>query len=478
MSDVNRRDFLKGSLVAGATFAIGTFARPVLGANETVNIGVVGCGGRGGSHISAWLRMKDVRVTWLIDPDSRRHSSRAKNCEKSKGNGTPQTHADLRKALEDKDLNAISIASTNSTHSILSIWACQADKDVYVEKPASHHVHEGRILVETAKKHKRIVQHGSQSRGDANWAKATALARSGELGKLLVSYGVASKPRNGIGHKKVEPPPAYLDWNVWLGPAPQQPYHGNLHPYNWHWFWDFGNADTGNQGVHQMDIARWGIPGQAMPNRVMSLGGRFAWNDQGQTPNSHLSIFEYDDADYQLIFESCNLVNNKTRVVDNFFYTEQGMINRRGFTPKNGKRQGFPKVDVDMGAGGNIFENFIRCVRSRKSEELHTGAIHAHLSSALCHLGAICCRLGEVVPFSKSRKAFGDNKEAYEALEKMETRMKSRGVKIDESLKYRVGPVLTFDPKTEKFIGDHAERANPMLRRKCRAPYLVPEKVV
>ncbi|MBL7223288.1 MAG: Gfo/Idh/MocA family oxidoreductase [Candidatus Brocadiae bacterium] len=515
MSSVSRRDFLKGSLaVAGATFAIGTSARPVLGANEALNIGVAGINGRGQSHMSAYLGMKDVRITYLIDPDSRIFEARAKRCEMHGGkkeeyeeqvkdkktgemktvkktrvtgpgpNGKPQCVQDIRKALEDKNLDAVSIASTNSTHSLLAIWSMQAGKDVYVEKPATHNVHEGRMLVETAKKHQRMLQHGTQSRGSSGWAKAAALARSGQLGKLAVSYGWASKPRSGIGFKKPEPVPNGLDFNLWLGPAPEQPFHRNLVHYNWHWFWDFGNADTGNQGVHQMDIARWGLPDDhwTKPFKVMSLGGRFAFNDQGQTPNAHLTLFDFGN--YQLIFESCNLVTRgdkkkdipNTVSVSNAYHTEKGVLDSGGFTPKGGKREKLPDIKVDMGAGGDIFNNFIQCVRTRDEKGLLTGPMACHLSSALCHLGAIACRIGSVVPFAESRKIFGDHAAAVASLDKMEWRMKSRGVKIDDSLKYQVGPVLTFDPTVEKFVGN--DKANALLTRNYRKPFVVPDKVV
>jgi predicted dehydrogenase len=385
---------------------------------------------------------------------------------------------DVRVALEDKDLDVISIATCNHWHSLMSIWACQAGKDVYVEKPLSHNVFEGRKLVEAARKYGRIVQHGTQSRSSGGWASAAAVARSGKAGKLKVSYGWASKPRGGIGSKGPEDAPDGLDFNVWLGPAPDQYYHGNLVHYNWHWFWDFGNADTGNQGVHQMDIARWGLPEDAVakPIKVISLGGRFDWDDQGETPNAHLTIFDYGD--YQLVFESCNLVTGKTRTVTNAFHTDQGVITSGRFTPHGSKKsEGLPKVEVDMGAGGGIFENFVKAVRSRKHTDLQADVLDGHLSSLLCHVGAICYRLGEVVPFDKSRKAFGDSKVAYDALMQMEGRMKSRGVKFDDSLRYRIGPVLTFDQKTEKFTGDRADEANRLISRRYREPFVVPDKV-
>jgi len=225
-----------------------------------------------------------------------------------------------------------------------------------------------------------------------------------------------------------------------------------------------------------MDIARWGLPLDhwTKPIKVMSIGGRFDWNDQGQTPNAHLTIFDFDG--YQLFFESCNLVTGKSMSVTNAFHTTEGVITDRGFTPyKDGKRISLPDPGVKTKTG-DIFRNYIECIRSRKVEDQLAPAIDCHRSSALCHLGAICYRLGEVVPFDKSRKAFGDNKEAFEALQAMEERMKSRNVKIDASLKYRVGPTLTFDPTTEKFVDNDA--ANKMLTRNYRKPFVVPDKVV
>ena len=488
MSKITRRTFLKrsaalvgGALVSGTscfpTPAIGVSSRKIIGANDRINIGVAGIRGRGKSHMKAFGNMKNVVVSHLIDPDSRLFQSRTKELTE-KGYPAPKCVQDIREALEDKDLDAVSIATCNHWHSLIGVWACQAGKDVYVEKPCSHNVFEGRKLVEAARKYNRIVQHGSQRRADKDWASAAALARSGQLGKLLVSYGWASKSRSSIGFEKPENPPQGLDFNLWLGPAPMQPFHKNLVHYNWHWFWDFGNADTGNQGVHQMDVARWGLPDDAVnkPIKIVSLGGRFQWNDQGETPNAHLTIFDYDDT--QLVFESCNLVTKTTRTVTNAFHTEQGVITAKGFTPHGSRTsEPLPQVEPNMGAGGDIFENFVRAMRSGKHTDLVADVLEAHRSSLLCHLGAICYRLGEVSSFDKSRKAFGDNKVAYEALQEMEGRMKSRGVKIDSSLKYKVGPVLTFDQKTERFIGDHAAAANKMLSRKYRKPFVVPKKV-
>lgn len=290
MSRMSRRTFVKqASTGFAASFIIaGTKASGrVLGANEVIRIGVAGIRDRGSSHISAFAKMPGVQVTHLIDPDSRLFAQRVAQVKQLGGN-TPKCFQDIRKALEDKNLDAISIATCNHWHSLMTIWACQAGKHVYVEKPASHVVFEGRKCIEAARKYGCIVQHGTQSRSDRKWALAVAAARSGKYGKLLVAKGYASKPRWSIGFKPVKEPPPELDFDLWLGPAPKQPYHENLVHYNWHWFWDTGNGEIGNQGVHQMDIARWAI-GDRLPKSVVSLGGRWVnepdYKDQGQTPD-------------------------------------------------------------------------------------------------------------------------------------------------------------------------------------------------
>ena len=251
-----------------------------------------------------------MQITYLIDPDTRTFARHLKTIENDGGN-TPKTVQDVRKALDDKDLDAVSIATPNHWHALMTIWACQAGKDVYVEKPCSHNVHEGRIAVEIARKHNRIVQHGTQSRSSGELGAGRGRPSAvGKLGKLLVSRGLCYKARGT--HRRSKPttsPPAELDFNLWLGPAAEQPYHENLVHYNWHWFWDFGNGDIGNQGVHQMDIARWVIPGATLPKSVISLGGRFGYNDQGETPNTQIAIIDYGET--QLIFEVRGLKTDK-----------------------------------------------------------------------------------------------------------------------------------------------------------------------
>ncbi len=477
MSRHNRRDFLKcaaaGSLAAFTVAGTKASGR-VLGANDRVRIAVAGINGRGQEHLHEYLSMKhNVEVVYLVDPDSRLYESRSK-LVKRHADVAPKCVADLRKALDDKNLDAVSIASPNHWHSLLAIWAIQAGKDVYVEKPCCHNIFEGRKLVEAARKYDRIVQHGTQSRSDSRWAKEVAAVRSGQYGKLLISYGYASKKRPSIGFKQPKVPPKELNFDIWLGPASKQPYHENLVHYNWHWFWDFGNGEIGNQGVHQMDIARWGLPDGAEPRSVISLGGRFGYKDQGQTPNTQLTIIDCGDA--KIFFEDRGLVDGKTMKVTNEFYMEGGLIKDGKFFPK-GKTEGEPIGDLPYpdGAVAKHFQNFIDCVRSRKRKDLHAEILEGYLSARLCHLGNLSYRLGTEVPFHAETKAFGDDKAAYEALESMKQHLvRAAHLKLEDAT-YRLGRKLTFDAQAEKFVDD--EEANKLLTRCYRKPYVVPENV-
>jgi predicted dehydrogenase len=483
MSHLSRRKFLQQTLAAAATVTIaGTKSSGrVVGANDTIRLGVAGLHGRGGDHINEFAGRKGVQVIYLIDPDTRQFDRRVKEVEE-KGHNTPKTVQDIRQALEDKDLDAVSVATPNHWHSLITVWACQAGKDVYVEKPCSHNVHEGRVAVEAARKYNRIVQHGTQRRSSMDWARAVAVIKSGQLGRLLVSRGICYKYRGSIGVKAPTRPPAEVDFDIWLGPAPQQPYHANLVHYNWHWFWDFGNGDIGNQGVHHMDVARWGIPGATLPRSVLSLGGRFGYSDQGQTPNTEMTVFDYGDT--QLIYEVRGLKTAAFHgeMTGNVFHLEGGLIVGDGggkFYPKGSDKPApLPKVDAEVTrgpGGGDHFGNFIAAVRSRKVSDLNADILEGHYSAALCHLANISYRLGEEVPFNPKTKAFGDDKEAYETLARVEEHLKDNGLKLEDD-KYRLGRKLVLDAQTESFID--APEANRLLTREYRKPFVVPDRVV
>jgi predicted dehydrogenase len=479
MPRLTRRSFLKTLAAAGTVAIAGTKGSGrILGANDRLRIAVAGLNGRGSAHVGAYSKMENVEIAYLIDPDKRVLGRYLKQDDYAKITALQ----DVRKALEDQDLQALSIATPNHWHSLMTIWACEAGKHVYVEKPCSHNIHEGRIAVEMAKKHKRIVQHGTQARTESDWAKMADIVKSGRYGKLLVSRGLCYKDGGGwttrgdIGFKESKDPPAELDFDIWTGPAPKQPFHENLVHYRWHWFWDFGNGDIGNQGVHEMDRARWAIPGATLPKSVISFGGRIGVKDQGQTPSTQVAIFDFGET--QLIFEVRGLHKSQyhDQSVGNTLHFESGMIAGNKFFP-NGKNEGeaLPNVEITRGPGKSHFDNFIAAVRSGRQEELNAPILEGHYSAALCHLANASYRLGEPTAFNPRTKAFEGNKDATDAYERMEEHLaKECKIKL-EDWKYMLGKKLDIDAKTEKVASD--DDANKILTGAYRKGYEVPEKV-
>jgi len=308
-----------------------------------------------------------------------------------------------------------------------------------------------------------------------------AAVEAGQFGKLVVSRGLCYKPRKSIGVKPNSPAPAELDFNLWLGPAPEQPHHGNLVHYNWHWFWDFGNGDNGNQGVHQYDVARWMIPGATLPKRVMSLGGRFGYEDQGETPNTQLAVLDYEDG-VKMVFEVRGLdtedyygakVGNTLHFEDGTTIVEGSKLFRKGSnTPES-----LPELqgEAKLSRTTDHFRNFIQCVRERNPAGLYGDILEGHLSSAMMHVANISYRLGEQVPFNAQTKALGDDPTAYESFARLEQHLsQGNGLKLD-GMNYRLGRTLDFDPQTERFVGN--DEANALLTRNYRAPFTVPDKV-
>ncbi len=500
MTHITRRQFVGGSVAAGLGMALGgcherkgpvvSPTAQVRGANEDIRVAVVGINGRGGSHISEFGGIKGVRVVALCDVDKKVLNNRAAAFEKKSGQKV-ETYVDIRKLLENKDIDAISIATPNHWHSLATIWACQAGKDVYVEKPCSHNPFEGRKCMEAARKYKRIVQHGTQSRSSDAWARQVAAIASGKYGKLLVSKGAASKDGSGrwsIGFKPIKEPPENLDYDIWLGPAPMQPFHENLVHYNWHWFWDFGNGEIGNQGVHEMDKARWAIPGATLPKSVISMGGRWVnsteghppFTDQAQTPNCQLTIMDFGGP--LLVFEVIGLVERAgvdgkkyPQNVGNEFYLEAGLIRGGKFYPK-GSDKAEPLGDVEIKIRpGDHFENFIYAVRSRKVEDLNADIGEGYLSAACCQLGNISYRLGQQVAGTTRPDVLGKHEEIGKSWDKiLETVKGTLGLDLRKST-YQLGPMLKFNPKAEKFVGN--SKANALLTRPYRKPFIVPESV-
>lgn len=489
MAKITRREFAKGSIAAMATITVaGTKSSgQVRGANDAIRVACAGLHGRGSAHVGAFTSIPNVQITYLVDPDTRTYAARLRQIR----NGTPpQTIQDIRRALEDRNVDAISIAAPNHWHTLMTVWGAQAGKHVYVEKPCSHNVKEGRIALDMARKHNVIVQHGTQSRSSSQWSNTIDAIRTGKYGKLQVARALCYKRRASIGVKPDSQAPKELDFNLWLGPAQRVNFNENLVHYNWHWFWAFGNGDIGNQGVHEMDIARWSIAGATLPRSVISVGGRFGYTDQGETPNTQIAVYDFGPS--QLIFEVRGLPTPAyhNQMAGNVFHMEEGLIvpergghkfYRKGSTtgeviPRSeaGTRRG-----PSAGGSGenNHFGNFIAAIHTGRKEDLNADIQEGHYSAALCHLAHISYRLGTNAPFNPRTNAFGDNREAVETLQRMEEHLSGaqNNLKLSE-MTYRVGRKLEIDARTESFNGN--AEANRLLTRQYREGFVVPDRVV
>jgi predicted dehydrogenase len=396
-------------------------------AGDPVRIAIIGVGSRGTDLLREFSKVPQVAIGTVVDPDGNR-------AEKAAGwvlqnTGTRATvESDMRRVFEDKSIDAVVIATTNHWHALTAIWAMQAGKDVYVEKPVSHNFFEGQKLVEAARKYKRIVQGGTQRRSMGRIRKAIQSLHDGVIGDVYLARWFFPGKRDSIGFKPVEQPPSWLNWDLWLGPAPQQPYHANLVHYNWHWFWDFGNGELGNNGIHLVDVARWGMK-KELPVKISCWGGRFGYKDQAQTPNTQNVRWEYSDGS-ALVGEICGLYTSEPLSWD--FYGTKGHMHMFS----DGKyqivlgRNKTPEPAEDPLPEQNHYENFAQAVRARDPKLLNAEIRETHLSTALCHFGNIA---------------------------------------------YRVGHELRFDPQSERF--SDSKEANALLRRTYRAPYIVPDKL-
>lgn len=401
-------------------------------------MGVVGVRSRGRAHIEEFAKRPDCRVAAVCDIDTAQ-SERAVQLAMKFQSSKPKTYQDIRRLLEDKDIDVVSFAVCNHWHALATIWACQAGKDVYVEKPASHNIWEGRRMVEAARKYNRIVQVGMQSRCLKHKQRAVELLRQGAIGKVYMAKGLCFKRRKSIGHQPDGPVPPGVDYDLWLGPAPMRPFNPNRFHYNWHWFWDTGNGDIGNQGVHEMDIARWGLGKATLPRKVHSSGGKFVYDDDQETPNTQLATFEWDDC--QLVFEVRGLLTggessvtyDGQNFIGNLFFGSEGFmaVDQAGFQIYLGEdrklAQKMSYAEPRIWDTAPLVANFIQAVQSRKHTDLAADILEGHLSAALCHMA---------------------------------------------NISYRTGRKLTFDPETETFVNDN--EANAFVTRKYREPYVVP----
>lgn len=481
-STINRRAFLKTSLATAATvsFSAKSWAQ-VAGANSTVRVVVVGFKGRGGDHISGMRKLdsQGVKIVGLCDVDEQ--VLRAGVDSFNKRNESVESYKDLRRMLEKKNIDAITVATPNHWHALATIWAVQAGKDVYVEKPVCHNVWEGRKMVEAARKYKRIVQTGTQSRSSQAIKEAIEWVRGGHLGKIVVARGLCYKRRASIGHIATDQPvPSSVDYDLWCGPAPKDPLRrANLH-YDWHWIWNYGNGDLGNQGIHQMDIARWFLGEQQLSRRVFSVGGRLGYVDDGETPNTQIVYHDYPTA--PLIFEvrglptapgSRDMDKYKGGSVAVIIECEGGHILVPNYSAAMAIDRDGKEIKKWQGATDH-YENFLNAVRSRKHTDLNADIEDGFYSSALCHTGNISYRLGHTVAPEEIRDRIKGERDAVATFERMQEHLRANQVDLAKSPAI-LGMMLKMDPKTEKFI-DNTE-ANALLTRHYRRPYVVPEKV-
>ncbi|PYT23539.1 MAG: gfo/Idh/MocA family oxidoreductase [Acidobacteria bacterium] len=438
---MNRRHLLMGSMAAGAAAM-----RPsgLASASDTVRVACVGVRGQGRAHIKHYAQMPNVEIAAICDIDESVLNARLSDVEKL-GKKRPAAYVDFRKVLEDKSIDAVSLATPNHNHTLQTVWACQAGKDVYVEKPCSHDMFEARQIVAAAQKYNRMVQHGTNCRSGVA-REAVQKLQEGAIGDLYMSRGLCFKWRDTIGRKPAEPVPAGVHYDLWLGPAPEHDFTRNRFHYNWHWFWDYGNGDFGNQGIHQVDVARWGL-GVKYPTKVSAMGGHFMFDDDQETPNDLTATYEFDDGGKKkyMTFEVRHWISNHeaginvesgphkdTNTVGAMFYGSRGYM---VITDEDhGTYYSFLGREQEPGPGrkelGNNWANFIDAVRSRKHSDLNAPIEEGAISTTLVHLA---------------------------------------------NISYRLGRTLRFDAASYSCLGD--KEANAMFRRKYREPFVVPENV-
>jgi predicted dehydrogenase len=495
MSGLTRRDFIRTSMAVGAGLAAAAPTDRVRGANDDIRLAVVGVGGQGGGHMGYFSKIPGVRLVAICDADNAHLENRAARFEKD-NNVKLKTYVDVRKLLEDKEIDAITSATPNHWHALVTVWACQAGKDVYIEKPACHEIWEGRKMVEAARKYNRIVAIGTQKRSSEAHKEAFAWIHEGHIGKIKWVRGFCYKARgpntNGIVHgtNGPKPVPASVDYDLWCGPADRVPLHRDQLHYVWHWVWNTGCGDIGNQGPHEMDIARWALGDPGLPTRAFSIGGRFGVRevgDAGETANTQIAFFDYQPA--PLIFEVRGLPQKKGDRPDNMDNFRRTGVDigdcvqcEGGYFP-SGDGGGWvfdndgEKIKQFSGRGGaGHHENFIKAVRSRKVSDLNADIEVGHLSAALVHMANTSYRLGKHMKPDEIQAALADNPEMLDSFNRMLEHLAANEVDLEKE-PITMGPILTMDPQQERYVGAYGDMANMFLKRNYREPFVVPEKV-
>ena len=476
-----RRQFLEDSMFAAAGAVAASSAGSLLAAdekpgskspNEKIGVAVVGTGGRGKDHLGAFSNRSDTEILYVVDVDETRAKGQAEAVAKKQGR-MPKIVTDMREAFDDKSVEIVTTATPNHWHALVSIWAIQAGKDVYVEKPVSHNVSEGRRIVEAARKYNRICQTGTQCRSTKGMRDAMQYLHDGKIGKIKVARGLCYKRRPSIGPLGNYPIPKGVNYDLWLGPAQYAPLtRKNLH-YDWHMQLPYGNGDLGNQGIHQMDLCRWGLGVDKLSNWVLSYGGRLGYEDAGDAANTQMIIHDYGDS--ALVFEVRGLETGKYKDanVGVIFEGADGYLvmtsysDGAAFDPAGNKVQEFS-------GGGDHYGNFLQAVRSRKHEDLHADILEGHLSSALCHLGNISYRLGKQLSVDEVKeqlKGVSSPEHLQDTYGRFTQHLQDNKLDLGTT-KLSLGAKLAIDTANERFIDNPA--ADALLTREYRAPFVVP----
>lgn len=496
MRKATRRDFVKGCMAAGLAFGLPRAAGST-GANSDVRLAIVGLGGidvpggvggRGRQLIDAFSKVRGARVTALCDVDTAILDHGVQMMKKMGVEVT--TCTDLRRVLDDKNVDAVVVATPNHWHALAAVWACQAGKDVYVEKPFAYNIWEGRQIVAAAQKYGRIVQVGTQSRSSAALRQAGEFIRSGELGKPRYAHAVIYRPRASIGRVAAPTPvPSTVDYDLWSGPAPIEPVRRkNLH-YEWHWIWTYGNGEIGNNGPHSLDVCRWMLGVKEPPRHALSIGGRFLFDDDGQTPNVHIALLDCQPA--PILCEIRGLPEDK-KPAGSFRGVRTGVIiqceggyvrtdltGAKAFDTQDREIKSFAGPDSnDMVVTHTT--NFVEAVRDRDAKRLHAPALEGHLSAACAHMANVSHRLGvesdpeaireaieTAAPTTATATAFGDVFERYQQY------LTANGV-ARPVWPGVLGAWVTLDAASERFVGALADRANAIATREYREPFVVP----
>jgi predicted dehydrogenase len=491
--DMERRTFIKSmSALAAGSIVAPSLAAP-LGANDTVRIAVIGLGstvkigGKGKQDLQGWLRTPGVKVTAICDCDA---DILQEEQQKLAREGRPvKAYKDFRDVLDDKDVDAVSITTPNHSHALIAVMACQAGKHVYCQKPASHNMFEGRKMVEAARKYNRMVQIPHNLRTPA-YKEAFDWVREGRLGKILYVHGINYKPRMSI--EKVSAPipvPRSVDYNLWAGPAPMTPVCRKYFHYDWHWMWETGNGDLGNMGIHYLDGCRMALGGREHPRRCLSIGGRLGYKDDGLTPNTQLLYFDYGQI--PVIFEVRGLPQDASFLkqdweklaavsMDRCYGTATGVVVRcqDGYLSGNRAYDYAGNLVKQFGTAGQESDkaNFIRAIQANDREILISDIEEGRLSADLIHLGNTSYLLGKKANAGEVYEQIAGVPSLIESFDRFRNHLFSNRIDWDKA-DVVLGPMLTFDPDTERYTGAFADQANPCLSRAYRAPFIVPQKV-